>query len=417
MTERESIVRTSKARWASAWLLVLALVVSACAGGSNGDGDEGAGDAAEGGEGSADGADGGVSVLAGVIGPESSPAALYWTELERGFELGAEVAEERFGVSYESVQRDTGGEPETAAQQIQELLNEEQVDVIFGPSLSGEALQVAPVIQRTGRPWMTGIPVADAIIDYSEQPNWAFRTNYNNEQTIEAVGDVAFGDGEQVGMLYGTDGFGQAGFDAVDAWVSENDYELVASEGIDPGSPDVTPQLNRLQDAGAEVVVSWFTTGADQATMLRGMDQLDYDARVVTQATVLDPAFVELSEPELWEGMVFPAPMDFESDEVQELLDDYEEQYGEAPLVITGVWSVYAATLLYAQAAAEVGDPSDYEAVRDAIENTSELDVLGQVFEDPFSEEDHELFDLDGWFLYEYGPDGEVVNLGPAVES
>jgi branched-chain amino acid transport system substrate-binding protein len=408
--ERENVVRTSKARRYGAWLIVLALVVSACAGGADDEGDEAAGEAGN-------GEDGDTTILAGVIGPESSPAALYWTELERGFELGSEVAEERFGVTFESVERDTAGEPERAAQQIQELLNEEQVDVIFGPSLSGEALQVAPVIQRTGRPWMTGIPVADAIIDYSEQPNWAFRTNYNNEQTIEAVGDVAFGDGEQVGMLYGTDGFGQAGYDSVAAWVEGNEYELVDAQGVDPGSPDVTPQLNRLREAGAEVIVSWFTTGADHATMLRGMDQLDFDARVVTQATVLDPAFVELSDPELWEGMVFPAPMDFESDEVQELVEEYEERYGEAPLVITGVWSVYAATLLYAQAAAEVGDPSDYEAVRDAIENTEQLDVLGQVFESPFSEEDHELFDLDGWFLYEYGPDGEVVNLGPAVES
>ena len=362
-------------------------------------------------------ADGDLVVVAGVIGPESSPAGVYWTELDRGFEMGSETALERFGVSFDARPRDTRGEPERAAQLIQELLNDEQVDVIFGPSLSGEALQVGPVIQRTGRPWMTGIPVADAIIDYSEQPNWAFRTNYNNEQTIEAVGDIAFGDGEAVGIMFGTDGFGQAGFDAVAAWVEANGLELVAAEGIDPGSPDQTPQLSRLRDAGAEVVVSWFTTGADQATMLRSMDQLDYDARVVTQATVLDPAFVGLSSPELWEGMVFAAPMDFASEPVRELVADYEERYGEPPLVVTALWAVYAATVLYAQAVAEVGDPSDHDAVRDAIESTQEIEILGQVFTAPFGPEDHELFDLEGWFLYEYGPDGEVVNLGPAVSG
>ena len=404
----------------SSWLVVGALFATAC--GAEG-GDDGAEDAvndtADGAAAEDDGADDGESltVTAGLIGPESSPAALYWTELDRGFELGAEVAQERYGVTYESVQRDTRGEPERAAQLIQELLNEEQVDVIFGPSLSGEALQVAPVIQRTGRPWMTGIPVADAIIDYGEQPNWAFRTNYNNEQTIEAIGDVAFGDGQSVAMLYGTDGFGQAGFDAVSAWAEANGHDIVSAEGIDPGSPDMTPQLNRVDDAGADTIVSWFTTGSDQATMMRGIEQLDLDVDVVTQATVLDPAFVDLATPEQWEGMVFPAPMDFESDALQDLVAEYEERYGEPPLVITGVWAVYASTLLYAQAVSEVGDPSDYEAVRQAIEDTSELEILGQTFSDPFSEDDHELFDLDGWFLYEYDADGELVNLGPAVTS
>ncbi|MTV26393.1 ABC transporter substrate-binding protein [Nitriliruptoraceae bacterium ZYF776] len=398
------------------WLVVGALLATACGGGGGDtDGADGASSSADGGEGGEGGGD--LTVTAGVIGPESSPAALYWTELERGFELGAEEALERYGVTFEAVERDTRGEPERAAQLIQELLNQEQVDVIFGPSLSGEALQVAPVIQRTGRPWMTGIPVADAIIDYSEQPNWAFRTNYNNEQTIEAVGDVAFGDGQSVAMLYGTDGFGQAGYDAVAAWAEANGHDIVAAEGIDPGSPDMSPQLNRVRGAGADTIVSWFTTGADQATMMRGLEQLDFDADVVTQATVMDPAFVDLATPEQWEGMVFPAPMDFESEALQDLVAEYEERFGEPPLVITGVWSVYAATLLYAQAVSEVGDPSDYEAVRQAIEDTAELEVLGQDFTSPFTADDHELFDLDGWFLYEYDADGQLVNLGPAVTS
>ena len=403
----------------SSWLVVGALLATACGAGGGDDGEDVSDDTANGAATEGDGAGDGESltVTAGVIGPESSPAALYWTELERGFELGADVAEERYGVTFEAVKADTRGEPERAAQLIQELLNQEQVDVIFGPSLSGSALQVAPVIQRTGRPWMTGIPVADAIIDYSEQPNWAFRTNYNNEQTIEAIGDIAFGDGQTVAMLYSTDGFGQAGFDAVQAWADTNGHDIVAAEGIDPGSPDMTPQLNRADGAGADTIVSWFTTGSDQATMMRGIEQLDFDADVVTQATVMDPAFVDLATPEQWEGMVFPAPMDFESDALQDLVAEYEERYGEQPLVITGVWSVYAATLLYAQAVSEVGDPSDYEAVRQAIENTSELEILGQSFTDPFSEDDHELFDLEGWFLYEYDADGELVNLGPAVTS
>src|SRR3546814_4085038 len=50
-----------------------------------------------------------------------------------------------YGVTFDLVERDDKGEPETGARLIQELLNQEQVDVVFGPSLSGVALQVAQI--------------------------------------------------------------------------------------------------------------------------------------------------------------------------------------------------------------------------------------------------------------------------------
>ncbi|HEY9564948.1 MAG TPA: ABC transporter substrate-binding protein, partial [Nocardioides sp.] len=99
--------------------------------------------------GSSEGGEGGLSVKAGVIGPKTSPASQYWTELKRGIELAQDEAEEKYGVTFDLVERDDKGEPETGARLIQELLNQEQVDVVFGPSLSGVALQVAPVIQRS----------------------------------------------------------------------------------------------------------------------------------------------------------------------------------------------------------------------------------------------------------------------------
>lgn len=353
--------------------------------------------------------EGGLSVKAGVIGPKTSPASQYWTELERGIELAQGEAEERYGVTFDLVKADDKGEPETGARLIQELLNEEQVDVVFGPSLSGVALQVAPIIQRSGRPWMTGIPTADEIIDYSAQPNWGFRTNYNNAQNIEAVANTAFGEGKTVGLIYGTDGFGQAGYDAVSSYAEENGLDLAKAEGVDPGATSMTSQVNTLKSAGVDTVIVWFTTGADHATMLRSMAQVDYDPEVVATATILDPSFTELSKPGQWDGTVFAAPIDFEAPELTDLTARYEEEYGERPLVVTAVWALYSATLTYAAAVAEAGDSNDYEAVREAIEGLENVEVLGQTFDQPFSEEDHELFTPEDWITYRFDDSGQVV--------
>lgn len=389
----------TRAMW-GAGLMATALAVTSCGAGED---DKASGTA-----------ENGLTVTAGLIGPETSAASVYWTELVRGFELARSAAETQYGVTYEIVERDDKGEPETGARLVQELLNEEQVDVIVGPSTSGVSLQAAPIIQRAGRPWLPSIPTADAIIDYSNDPNWAFRTNYNNAQNIATVGDIAFGDGQTVGMLYGTDGFGQAGYDAVQAYADDNGLELAAAEGVDPGAADMTSQLSRLKDAGADTVVMWFTTGADQATALRSMDQIGYDAEVVATATILDPAFTELAEPAQWDSMVFAAPIDFEAPQMQELVTRYEEEYGEKPLIITAVWASYASSLLYAAAVSEAGDPSDYAAVRDAMEGLDSIDVVGQTFDAPFAKDDHELIDPSGWLLYRYDEKGELVKVGQA---
>lgn len=353
-----------------------------------------------------------LTVKAGVIGPKTSPAAQYWTELVRGIELAQDEAQERYGVTFDVVQRDDKGEPETGARLIQELLNEEQVDVVFGPSLSGVALQVAPIIQRSGRPWMTGIPTADPIIDYSTQPNWAFRTNYNNAQNIQAVANSAFGEGKTVGMIYGTDGFGQSGYDAVSAYAADNGLDLVEAQGVDAGAASMTSQVTRLKNAGVDTVIVWFTTGADHATMLRSMAQVGYDPEVVATATILDPSFTELSKPADWDKTVFAAPIDFESQELSDLTSRYEEEYGEEPLILTAVWALYSSTLIYAEGVAEAGDAGDYQAVRDAIEGLDSVDVLGQTFDQPFGQEDHELFTPEDWISYRFDESGEVVKAG-----
>ncbi len=352
-----------------------------------------------------------LTVTAGVIGPKTSAASQYWTELIRGIELAEDEAEERYGVTFDIVERDDKGEPETGARLIQELLNEEQVDVLFGPSFSGVALQVAPIIQRAGRPWITGPPVADEIIDYAEDPNWAFRTNYNNAQNIEAVANSAFAEGKTVGMIYGTDGFGQAGYDAVAAYAEENGLDLAEAQGVDAGATSMTSQVKRLQGAGVDTVIVWFTGGADHATMLRSMDQVGYDPEVVATATILDPAFTELSSSADWEGTTFAAPIDFEAPELDDLKARYEEEYGEEPLVLTVVWALYAGTLTYAAGVAEAGDASDHAAVRDAIEGLDSLEVLGSQFDSPFAGDDHELFTPEDWISYEYDENGAVVKV------
>ena len=79
----------------------------------------------------------------GVWLPTSGPAAALGSPLAAGVELAVREINEAGGVNGRMVQvanRDEGGDPATAYQALRELLEQEQVDVIVGPSSSRVAL-------------------------------------------------------------------------------------------------------------------------------------------------------------------------------------------------------------------------------------------------------------------------------------
>jgi branched-chain amino acid transport system substrate-binding protein len=83
------------------------------------------------------------SLRIGVWLPTSGPAAALGSPLAAGVELAVQEINEAGGVNGRMVRvanRDEGGDPATAYQALRELLEQEQVDVIVGPSSSRTAL-------------------------------------------------------------------------------------------------------------------------------------------------------------------------------------------------------------------------------------------------------------------------------------
>jgi hypothetical protein len=63
---------------------------------------------------------------------------------------------------------------------------------------------------------------------------------------------------------------------------------------------------------------------------------------------------------------------------------------------------------LFTQALAEAGDSGDPSAVRQAIEDTPSIDILGVTVEKPFSEDDHKFWDPESvsWNRFGFNADG-----------
>jgi ABC-type branched-subunit amino acid transport system substrate-binding protein len=364
------------------------------------------------------GGGGGTTVRIGVVGPETGPAPQFWTDAIRPVEMAAEELGEKYGVEVEIVEADDAGTPEGASQAVQQLLNSENVDVVFGPPQSGNALQVAEVVQRTGRPWFLAAQ-APQLINPEADPNWAFRTNYASDDLASIVGELLYAGGRTVGVVHSADAFGQTSLEAVEAYAEAEGLEVAAVEAIQPGSTDFAASVRRLEDAGVSAVFMGITAGADTATITRAMLQEDFRPELkVTNATILAD-FEELAEPAQWENLVFIDTRRLTEGAMAEIAADYEERYGEAPILPTNVYSIFAGMDAYLQAVAEVGDATDYEAVREAIESLETVSVRDETIESPFAADDHELYtadDQDAWFVYGFDTAGALTIRGSVAD-
>ncbi|RYJ00312.1 MAG: amino acid ABC transporter substrate-binding protein, partial [Actinomycetales bacterium] len=236
--------------------IATSLVLAACGGGSD--------------DSTASGDD--TPVRIGLVGPETGAAPQFYTDLVRPTELAVKDLAKKYGVEVEIVTADDQGTPDGASLAVQRLLNNDDVDVIFGPPQSGNALQVSEVIQRTGRPVFSPA-LADEIIENGADPNWAFRTNYSNTDLSTVVTELLFAKGGTVGVIHSADGYGQSGAETIEAQAKEAGYEVAAIESIQPGATDFGAGIARLKAAGVDTVFLAITSGSDTATVTRAMAQ------------------------------------------------------------------------------------------------------------------------------------------------
>ncbi|MDR6173832.1 branched-chain amino acid transport system substrate-binding protein [Nocardioides zeae] len=353
-------------------------------------------------------------VRIGLVGPETGAAPQFYTDLLRPVELAVADLADEYGLDVEIVTVDDKGTPDGASAAVQQLLNTEDVDAIFGPPQSGNALQVAEVIQRSGRPWLSAA-LAPEIMDESLDPNWLFRTNYNASDLSSVVAQYLFSGDSTVGIVHSADAYGQSGAESIEAEAEELGADIAAVEAIQPGTTDFSAGISRLAAAGVDTVFLAITAGADTATVTKAIAQEGLAAdRVVTNATILAD-FATLADPEQWENLVFIDPRDLTGDTVAGIAADYEAEYGEAPIIPTNVYSWMAAVDAYLQAVAEVGDARDFDAVREAMEGLEEVSVRDDVYEKPFGAGDHEIYepeDPSQWIVFGFDGEGALEARG-----
>jgi branched-chain amino acid transport system substrate-binding protein len=157
------------------------------------------------------------------------------------------------------------------------MINSRKVHAIWGPTNSGESLAVTPIMARAGIPNIHPC-VINSLIDPKKFPN-AFRIAPSNDQWDGAVRNYCLKvlKARKIGVIGDTTGYGVSALKACVEAFKRDGAEVVFNSNIDATQTDMTPDMTRARNAGAEVIVIWTVSTGMVARLCNTRAEMNWD--------------------------------------------------------------------------------------------------------------------------------------------
>lgn len=297
--------------------------------------------------------------------------------------------------------------PQRAVSLVQRLVSNDKVSAVIGTVNSGNVAAFAPMLQQAKTPLMAGPAIAtDITAKFIDQnPSFIFRCSMVEKFQIDAMLDWGVKNFKKIGLLHGTNGYGMFAAGEVQKGIKERGAELVAVESGAPNVTDLTPQLLKLKNAGAELVLLFHDS---LELVYRAMPKVDYKPVIAGNWGLSSQMVLNIVGKEAIEGTVMGQALDLSDPKAQAFDTKMRAQFGDKYR-----WPVVAALgydgmKLLLQAVDKAG--ADPIKLQKALEEINDFKAVSGTPAKPFGTKDHECLDAENVFLGVWR-DGRVVKL------
>ncbi len=302
------------------------------------------------------------------------------------------------GMKVELIIKDSGASPEKALSFAKQLIEEDKVLAIIGPSTSGETMKIKSVAEEA-KAILISCAAAEVIVN--PVAKYVFKTpQMDKDAVIKIFQQMKAMKLTKAGVLASNTGFGKAGKEQIEKLAAEHGIQVAASESYDSKATDLTAEVTKVKAAGAEAIINWSIEPA-QAIVIKNARQIGFKGPIFQSHGFGNIKYVEAAG-EAAEGVIFPAgrlliadvlPKNHPQKAVlMKYKKDYETKYKEDASTFGG--HAYDAMLILTKAIEKAGKP-DKEAVRTAIEGLKGLVGTAGIFN--FSATDHNGLDINAF--------------------
>jgi branched-chain amino acid transport system substrate-binding protein len=360
------------------------------------------------------------TIKVGAILAVTGPAANLGGPEARTLEMLVQDINKKGGIKgnpIELIIKDSSASPEKAISFAKQLIDEDKVFAIIGPSTSGETMKIK-TLAEDGKTILFSCAAAEAIV--KPVGKYVFKSPQNDAQAVRKIFEQMKKAGiNKIGVVSSNTGFGKAGKEQLEKLAPEFGISIVANEVYDKEATDLTAVVTKLKAAGVQAFVNWSIEPA-QAIVIKNARQIGLEIPIFQSHGFGNIHYAKAAGPAA-EGVIFPAgrllvaeslPADNKQKAVlTKYKKDYEARTHEDASTFGG--HAYDAFMILAKAIETAGP--DKERVRAAIENTQGFVGTAGVFN--FSAQDHNGLSLDAFEMLTVKNGKFVPYAEPAAPS
>ena len=348
----------------------------------------------------------------GLIAAITGPSAVSGESITRGLTIALEKINASGGVMggrpLELVIRDDESTPAKGVAAARELIEQENVALVFGGLDSPVSLAMLPVFHELEVPYMGVWAAATGITRNEFDPNFAFRVSANDnivDSYLLRYAKQELG-ATKVGLVLINNPWGESNQAGFEEWAPKYDMDIVGIEKFNDGDTDISPQLGRLQEGGAEVLLM-VANAAPSAVAMKSLVRLGWEVPVVSHWGPTGGRFPELAGPAA-ARVVFMQTYSFfdaEGERPEALMSKLQEKYDvkgpEDVIAPVGTANAYDAMNLVALAI-DTAESLDGPTLRDSFYDLPPYEGLIKTYDQPFSADNHDALSEDDYILVQW---------------
>ena len=348
----------------------------------------------------------------GLVAAITGPSAVSGESITRGLTIALEKINASGGVMggrpLELVIRDDESTPAKGVAAARELIEQENVALVFGGLDSPVSLAMLPVFHELEVPYMGVWAAATGITRNEFDPNFAFRVSANDnivDSYLLRYAKQELG-ATKVGLVLINNPWGESNQAGFEEWAPKYDMDIVGIEKFNDGDTDISPQLGRLQEGGAEVLLM-VANAAPSAVAMKSLVRLGWEVPVVSHWGPTGGRFPELAGPAA-ARVVFMQTYSFfdaEGERPEALMSKLQEKYDvkgpEDVIAPVGTANAYDAMNLVALAI-DTAESLDGPTLRDSFYDLPPYEGLIKTYDQPFSADNHDALSEDDYILVQW---------------
>ena len=342
----------------------------------------------------------GAPIKIGLSGPFTGGSASMGVSMRDGVKLAIAEINKAGGVLGRpllAVERDDEARNELGVQIAQELVNKERVVATLGYINTGVALASQRFYQEAEIPVLnnvaTGTVITQQFAPPKERANYVFRMSANDVIQSAMIVDEALGRRgfKKPAILADSTNYGQLGREDLEKALAAKGVKPVAVEKFNIKDTDMTAQLLRAREAGADVILT-YGIGPELAQIANGQAKLGWKVPLIGSWTLSMASFIDNAGAN---GNGATMPQTFiqlpNTPKRKAFIEAYQAAYKteRMPSPVSAAQG-YDSVLLLAAAIKQAGS-TEGRKIREALENLqTQVEGVVTTYDRPFTAADHE---------------------------